>query len=420
MSPGLSKGWQRLELGDLVALKSGGTPNRATPEFWGGEMPWISAKDLKSFDLVDSIERLTPSGTAKLNTVPAGTILILVRGMGLFKDFPIGITSRLMTFNQDVKALIPKSTVNARFLAYALLTRRGAVMGRIDTAGHGTGRLSTEYLVALPIAIPPLSEQRRIVAVLDSWNRAIDQTEQLIAAKRQRFDTLIKSIFASARDLSVDPPGGWHQKPIGALAHVVGGGTPDTTNVMLWNGSVLWCTPTDITSLSTRHIATTARTLSDAGLRSSSATLLPEGSVVLCSRASVGICAIATAPMSTNQGFQSLVPQAGSDPHFLYYLARACERRIIRMAAGSTFLEISGRELGKLVVTAPGAIEQQRIGRQFAVLDDDIDLLVKQLDVLRIQKLGLMQKLLTGEWRLGGRFDPVASDCQPKLAEGSA
>lgn len=281
-------------------------------------------------------------------------------------------------------------------------------------------RLYFDDFAEVPIEPPGLEEQRRIVAVLDTWYRAIDQTKRLIAAKRQRLDTLIKSIFASSLNLSVDLSAGWHRKPIGALAHVVGGGTPDTSNASLWNGSVLWCTPTDITSLPTRHISTTARTISDAGLRSSSATLLPEGSVVLCSRASVGICAVATAPMSTNQGFQSLVPQEGSDPHFLYYLARACERRIIRMAAGSTFLEISGRELSKLVVTAPGAIEQQRIGRQLAVLDDDIDLSAKQLDALRIQKLGLMQKLLTGEWRLDERFDAVALGCQPEVAGGVA
>jgi type I restriction enzyme S subunit len=66
MSAFVPTGWERLELGEVVTLKSGGTPNRATDAFWGGEMPWISAKDLKSFDLINSIEHLTPKGAAEL------------------------------------------------------------------------------------------------------------------------------------------------------------------------------------------------------------------------------------------------------------------------------------------------------------------------------------------------------------------
>jgi type I restriction enzyme S subunit len=295
-----------------VDFRSGGTPNRATDAFWNGEIPWISAKDLKQFDIVDSVDHLTAAGAKHANLVAAETILILVRGMGLFKNFPVGIAARKMAFNQDIKALIPKAELNSRFLAYALVAMRSAVMGRVDRSGHGTGRLATDYLEALPILFPPLLEQQRIVQLLATWDRAVDHTERLIAAKRRRIDALIMSTFASARDLSIDPPSGWRRKSIGALAQVVGGGTPDTSNPSLWNGSVLWCTPTDITSLRTRHIATTARKISDTGLRSSSATLLPVGSVVLCSRASVGICAISTAPMSTNQGFQSLVPKNGS------------------------------------------------------------------------------------------------------------
>lgn len=123
--------------------------------------------------------------------------------------------------------------------------------------------------------------------------------------------------------------------------------------------------------------------------------------------------------MSTNQGFQSLVPKDGSDSHFLYYLARACERRIIRIAAGSTFLEVSGRELSKLVVTAPSAVEQQRIGQQFAALDDEIDLLRERLEALCTQKRGLMQKLLTGEWRLDERFDATGVAAPAKLGGGT-
>jgi type I restriction enzyme S subunit len=101
-------------------------------------------------------------------------------------------------------------------------------------------------------------------------------------------------------------------------------------------------------------------------------------------------------------------------------MARACERRIIRNAAGSTFLEISGRELSKLVVTAPSTTEQRRIGQQLAALDDEVDLLRARLEALRTQKRGLMQKLLTGAWRLDERFDGSSGEHSPQTHGGEA
>lgn len=304
--------------------------------------------------------------------------------------------------------LAPKKNIDSRFAYHWFKSDRMTYLFWAYSHGLTKDRLRLYFddFGEIPIAPPSLEQQRRIVAVLNVWDQAIDQTERLIAAKRRRLDAQIKLIFSSARDLGVDLPSGWKRNPIGMLANVVGGGTPDTGNASLWNGNIPWCTPTDITKMRTRYIAATARTISDLGMRSSSASLLPVGSVILCSRASVGICAISTVPMSTNQGFQSLVPKKGTDSHFLYYLARACERRFLRNAAGSTFLEISGRELGKLVVAAPEFTKQQRIGQTLSALDDEIDLLLERLLALRTQKRGLMQKLLTGEWRLDQRFDP--------------
>jgi type I restriction enzyme S subunit len=252
--------------------------------------------------------------------------------------------------------------------------------------------------VAIPLA--PVPEQRRIVAALEVWDQAIDRTRALIDIKRRVLDERIRLAFLPAHDEAVSLPAGWRRLPIATLADVVGGGTPDTSNQSLWNGEVAWCTPTDLSSLRTRFIYETARQISAAGLNASSASVLPENSIVLSSRASVGACAINRVPMSTNQGFQSLVPKPATDSTFLYYLIKSSVRRLIRLAAGSTFLEFSGRELAKLVVAAPDLSEQLRVGRLLSVMDDEIDLLAARLEALGTQKRGLMQKLLTGERQL--------------------
>jgi type I restriction enzyme S subunit len=181
-SGALAEGWSRDELGSLSSFKSGGTPDRSRASFWGGDIPWISAKDLKSFDLVTSAEQLTSEGAAKITRVQAGAVLILVRGMGLFKDLPIGIATRDLTFNQDVKALLPKAGLDSRFLAYVLKARRKTLMDRVDSAGHGTGRLATDVLEALPISFPSAAEQQTLVKILDVATREKIQALRLVEA----------------------------------------------------------------------------------------------------------------------------------------------------------------------------------------------------------------------------------------------
>ena len=174
--------WTRLELSALVSFKSGGTPSKTEAAYWGGPVPWISAKDLKEFDVAASIQTLTAEGAARASIVPENTILLLVRGMGLFKDIPIGVTRRPVAFNQDIKALIPVEKIDSRFLAYALKSWRTVLMDRVDRAGHGTGRLAMDFIETLPIAFPSIAQQQRIVATLDTADSEI-QTITSLASK---------------------------------------------------------------------------------------------------------------------------------------------------------------------------------------------------------------------------------------------
>lgn len=199
-----SKDWSQKELGDLVSFKSGGTPNRANASYWGGNIPWVSAKDLKVFEVDSSLETLTAAGAATVNEAPAGAILLLVRGMGLFRDIPIGVTKRRIAFNQDIKALVPKPLVLPKFLAYALRAKRRSIMDRVESAGHGTGRLSTSFLEALPVSFPDVTAQHEIVRLLDSAedsvNASINYLSQMRIQKRGVMQKLLADEWCSGRD----------------------------------------------------------------------------------------------------------------------------------------------------------------------------------------------------------------------------
>jgi type I restriction enzyme, S subunit len=423
------KGWERHELGDVVTFKSGGTPNRATVEFWGGDIPWVSAKDLKAFDLRDSIERLTSLGAAQVNTVPPDTVLILVRGMGLFKDFPIGITSRVMAFNQDVKALIPRSEINSRFLAYALMAMRSAIMGRVDKSGHGTGRLSTDYLAALPITFPPLPEQRRIVAVLDTCNQAIDQTERLITAKQRRYRGLIthhlfgprqsigKGLSQTAKRVARSKS--WPLGAIGDFARDV-----SRYNRPAENLPVLSCTKHAGIVLSDEYFGgrriyskdTSGYKLVERGQFAYATNHLEEGSIGLQEIVDSGL----VSPMYTVfETDDRLV-----DRHFLISVLKTeTYRQVFEMNTSSSVDRRGGLrwdEFAALPFALPPLQEQKRLASAIAALEADLAGTTAKANALRIQKRGMMHKLLTGQWVLDEHFDPPALAPQPALAGGAA
>lgn len=215
MARKLPKGWAYRELGELARIASGGTPARSNAGYWGGAVPWVTAKDLKVFDLQDSQVRLTDVGAQHASVVPENTVLMLVRGMGLFKDIPIGITSRPMAFNQDLKALHPKDDVTARFLGYALQAQRHYLMGNVDQAGHGTGRLATSVVEGLPLPVPKkLDEQRRIVRVLDAAERQVSLDEQLLGQREARYQSLLRAAF---RPVDQQRAKGWRRVYLGEV-----------------------------------------------------------------------------------------------------------------------------------------------------------------------------------------------------------
>src|SRR5437899_10055566 len=114
--------WRETTLGEVTDFISGGTPSKDNPTYWGGLVPWVSAKDMKQFRLADTEDHLTEQGVnSGTKLAPAGTTLLLVRGMTLLNDVPICVTRHAVTFNQDIKALRPKPGVRNDFLPYLLL-----------------------------------------------------------------------------------------------------------------------------------------------------------------------------------------------------------------------------------------------------------------------------------------------------------
>ncbi|EKO3591696.1 restriction endonuclease subunit S [Vibrio metschnikovii] len=153
----------------------------------------------------------------------------------------------------------------------------------------------------------------------------------------------------------------WITCKISDVAEVVGGGTPSTKNAAYYGGDISWITPKDLSGYTEQYICKGERNITPLGLEKSSAKLLPKGTILFSSRAPIGYVAIAENPLSTNQGFKSIVPKDGKlDSLFGYYLMKYYASEIERHASGSTFKEVSGSVVKNFDIKLPSCISMQK------------------------------------------------------------
>ncbi|GAA7859371.1 restriction endonuclease subunit S [Helicobacter pylori] len=182
-------------------------------------------------------------------------------------------------------------------------------------------------------------------------------------------------------------PSNWQKVRLGDIAEIIGGGTPSTQITSFWNGSINWFTPTEIGI--TKYVYKSQRTITPLGLKKSSAKLLPIGTILLTSRASIGDCAILKVVATTNQGFQSLIPLEKINNEFLYYLILTLKNKLLKLASGSTFLEVSPNKIKNLLIPLPPLNEQIAI----ANILSDLDHYLYSLDALILKKESVKKAL---------------------------
>lgn len=186
----------------------------------------------------------------------------------------------------------------------------------------------------------------------------------------------------------------WEERKLGELSNIVGGGTPSTSNPEYWDGDIDWYAPAEIGEQS--YVSKSKKTITELGLKKSSARILPVGTVLFTSRAGIGNTAILAKEATTNQGFQSIVPvQNKLDSYFIFSRTNELKRYGKVTGAGSTFVEVSGKQMSKMSIMVPQLSEQQKIGSFFKQLDDTIALHQRKLDLLKEQKKGYLQKMFS-------------------------
>lgn len=190
--------WLRVPLGKMGDWRGGGTPSKSRPEFWNGDLPWVSPKDMKVLHIADAQDHISPVAVegSSVRLIPPGSLLMVVRGMILARAFPVALTMREVTINQDMKALLPSEPETKEYLLVALRAFEPDVLAAIEHSSHGTCKLKTEFLQDFVMPLPPLAEQRRIVAKVEQLMALVDAMETQLAASRATAANLLSALVA--------------------------------------------------------------------------------------------------------------------------------------------------------------------------------------------------------------------------------
>ncbi len=253
--------------------------------------------------------------------------------------------------------------------------------------------LAMENIRKFKLSIPTRPEQIKIANFLT----AVDKRITLLQKKKAELELykigIMQKLFSQTIRFKDDDGNDfpdWEEKKLGQVCDIVGGGTPSTTVSSYWNGEYNWFTPTEI---KTKFIHSSQRKISALGLNKSSAKLLPKNTILFTSRATIGDVGIAQIECTTNQGFQSFLPNGKYKTEFLYYWLVINKKKFLRKSSGSTFIEISKSEISKIRLTLPNIKEQQKIANFLSSIDKSIEKVSNQIDESVTFKRGLLQKM---------------------------
>jgi len=180
-----------VSLKDVGRWVSGGTPSRSRSDFWNGDFPWVSPKDMKQDVISDSEEKLTDTAlNERVTILPSESILIVVRGMILAHTFPVALTGREVTFNQDMKGIIPNSDFSAEFVFHWFKDNSTSILQATEESTHGTKRLATDVLYGMQIPKPSPAKQEMAVTAFETFRTKLAEISEHIVSSQQMLRSL--------------------------------------------------------------------------------------------------------------------------------------------------------------------------------------------------------------------------------------
>lgn len=386
--------WDWVRLSEVGPFVGGATPKNSSVAAWGGTIPWVSPKDMKSIQIKDTQDHLSPPLLdSRIKIIPQGAILIVTHSNILAHTLPVAVAMRDLTINQDLKALIPNDRFDPFFVTYAIKANSSSILSRCTKRGLTVASLDSKQLLAerIPIPVPDdpslsLEIQRRIVRRLDGLFVELENSREILNRMYRDTDRVISSALEETiNDLDHEFP---NATTVGELyatrkLEIVGGKTPNKSKGSYWTGSIPWVSPKDM-----KHwrIGDSQDHVSQAAIKEERLKVLPPGAMLLVVRGMILSknlpVAITDNQITINQDIKALIPREGLLPDYLGFIFRARKQTILQgvgVAAHGT-RRLSAETLSGVAVPIPTVTRQRRIAEYLNSIQRETEQMQKLLE----------------------------------------
>ena len=384
--------WQSVKVAELGKVVTGKTPKTAIPENYGGDIPFLTPSDDMSVKYVNATAKtLSEKGVAEVKNalLPPDSVCVSCIGSDLGK---VVITTENTVTNQQINSIIvDKEHFDVSFIYYAMLIL-GKKLNFISKTSTAVPIVNKSSFSSYEIMCPSLEQQKTIAAILSSLDSKIE-------CNREINDNLERQVQAYFQELFVDNADpAWTLGTISDLGTVVGGSTPSKSKPEYYTeDGIAWITPKDLSINKAKFISHGENDITELGLKNSSASIMPEGTVLFSSRAPIGYIAIASGEVTTNQGFKSVVPKPEIGTAYVYCFLKHTLPVIEGMASGSTFKEVSGSTMKNVPAVIPDSETLTCFNDFCAPIFAHQRILEEQNQSLAALRDSLLPKLMSGE-----------------------
>ena len=361
-------------------------------------VPVLNGSNLEGFSLSEKAFRYVSKEKAdSLNKANAhrGDIVITHRGtLGQIVFIPQDSRYNRYVISQSQFRVRCNDKVLPEYLVYYFHTPIGQYKLLSNASQVGVPALArpSSTFQQIEVELPELSIQKRVVEIITTVQKKIENNQELNDNLEQQAQSYFQELFVD----NADPE--WTTGTISDLGTVVGGSTPSKAKPEYYTESgIAWITPKDLSNNKSKFVSHGENDITELGLRNSSASIMPEGTVLFSSRAPIGYIAIAAGEVTTNQGFKSVVPKPEIGTPFVYFFLKNTLPVIEGMASGSTFKEVSGSTMKNVPAVIPDAETLAKFSDFCAPIFAQQRILEEQNQSLATLRDNLLPKLMSGE-----------------------
>lgn len=393
----------------LTTFSSGATPYRGIPEYYNGNIRWISSGELNYNVIYDTIEHISANAVRNTNLHILNPSTFLMAITGLEAEGTRGkcaFVGAPATTNQSCLAINGTDRMCVEYLFW-FYRMWGDYLAFKYCQGTKQQSYTAEIVKKLPIYCPiTIKEQNKIAEALSDVDALIAALDKKIAKKRLIKQGAMQQLLTGKKRLCGFSDE-WTIKRLGDLAKMNSGGTPDSSNSEYYGGDIPFLSISDITSTN-KYISRTEKTITEKGLRNSSARIFPIKTIMYAMYASLGKCGIANISLSCSQAILGITPSKNIDTEYLYYILSYIEETVKEFGQTGTQTNLSKQLVQDLELYLPtDAKEQQAIATILSDMDKEIADLEARRNKYKLIKSGMMQKLLTGQIRLVKPLAPI-------------